>query len=111
MNTTIFQEWYDQFCAWIGERHVLLIDNCPAHINLVPRANVRILFLPKNTTALSQPLDAGVIKEMKGHYKKFLIEYGRKPDLAKVIHMATEAWEKIPIANMIKYFSQLIYCQ
>ena len=111
MNTAIFQEWY-KFCEWIGDRQVLLlVDNCPAHIKLEARPNVRVLFLPKNTTALSQTLDQGVIKEMKDHYRGFLIQYGLKPDLAKVMEMATKAWEDIPRQNMINYFGQLLYTQ
>merc|ERR1719300_497215 len=43
---------------------ILVADNCPIHktINL---SNVKLLFIPPNTTGYLQPLDLGIIRSFK----------------------------------------------
>ena len=54
-------------------RHVLLlIDNAPGHI-IGEYSNIRIQFLPPNTTAKLQPLDQGIIKSTKHNYRTILM--------------------------------------
>jgi hypothetical protein len=36
---------------------------------------VKLVFFPKNTTAGTQPLDAGIIKNFKHYYRKYLLDY------------------------------------
>ena len=48
---------------------LLLIDNAPAHPpELLQHPNVKVLFMPPNTTPVLQPMDQGVIKNFKSHY-------------------------------------------
>ena len=47
---------------------LLFVDNCSAHPNL-SFSNIKILFLPPNTTSVLQPMDAGIIKWFKGSYR------------------------------------------
>ena len=56
---------------------ILFIDNAPCH---PPRlegtfSNIKVVFLPKNTTSKTQPLDAGIIANWKIKYKKRLLRY------------------------------------
>lgn len=52
-------------------RNVLFIaDNCLSRANL--RA-IKLMFLPPNTTAISQPMDQGIIKILKGYYCEFVV--------------------------------------
>ena len=77
MNRTIFFRWLFRFDSYIGRipgrRAILILDNCSAHgtVEYLPDLlNVHVLFLPKNTTALLQPLDSGVIASLKKRFKK-----------------------------------------
>ena len=59
-------------------RHILLLlDNATSHdSNLKDKfSNIKIVFLPKNTTSKLQPLDAGVIKNFKVHYRRLLLQH------------------------------------
>ena len=67
------------------------------------------LFLPANTTSRHQPLDLGIIKNFKIHYRKLLFQYlvakieectmtsevTKKINILQVIRWIAEAWEKV----------------
>ena len=55
-----------------GRNVLLLIDNVPS---LEKFSNIKMVFLPKNTTSRLQPLDAGIIKNFKVHYGRCLIRH------------------------------------
>ena len=58
-------------------RHVaVILDNCSAHNSpeLSRLSHVKFYFLPPNTTAKLQPMDAGIIQNLKVHYKKRLVK-------------------------------------
>ena len=54
---------------------ILFMDNAPCHpAGLQDRlSNINIVFLPKNTTSKTQPLDSGIIASWKCRYKKRLL--------------------------------------
>ncbi|GBM76755.1 Tigger transposable element-derived protein 4 [Araneus ventricosus] len=52
---------------------VLLIYNCIAHIEPSSLQWIKVVFLPPNTTSVLQPMDQGVIRSLKCHYRKQLI--------------------------------------
>merc|ERR1711915_356416 len=53
---------------------LLLVDNAGGHGKQIEdlHPNVKIMFLPKNTTSLIQPMDQGVIQMMKTNYLEYL---------------------------------------
>ena len=81
MLTTIFQEWLQEFSKQVARRHknecvLLFLDNCPSHkTDGIVLSNVDIHFLPPNTTAKIQPMDAGIISSFKRHYRSLHIRW------------------------------------
>ena len=56
------------------ERKVLmLMDNCPAHKLTYNPKNIEIVYLPKNSTSVTQPLDAGIIKSFKSRFHHMIL--------------------------------------
>ena len=56
---------------------VLFLDNATSHQESIENnlLNIKLVFLPKNTTSMLQPLDAGIIRTFKLKYCKLLIRY------------------------------------
>ena len=84
MDTTIFKNWFfHTFVPSVKEHFrkigmledskcMLLLDNCNAHPNALElqKGNVFVVFLPPNVTAVIQPMDQGVIQNMKCYYRR-----------------------------------------
>jgi len=53
-----------------GKKILLLMDNVSSHDPALQEKffNIKVVFLPINTTSKLQPLDAGIIKNFKCHY-------------------------------------------
>ena len=72
MDSQIFEEWVrklDRTFRMEGRKIALLVDNCPARPSVSDLTNVELVFLPPNTTSVSQPMDQGVIRSLKAHYR------------------------------------------
>ena len=77
MTSHIMEEWLTTFNGRMKmqNRHVLLfLDNttCHPHIKF---SYVRLAWFPQNTTSVSQPMDQGIIRNVKVHYRKLLMQY------------------------------------
>ena len=83
----------------------LLMDNCSSHKIDLELFRVKIIYFPPNTTSLLQPLDNGIIRNLKLHYKKQLLSgYVRELDnsgtftrinIKTAIIYVHRAWETI----------------
>ncbi|KAI0221967.1 Tigger transposable element-derived protein 6, partial [Lamellibrachia satsuma] len=70
MTSVLFKEWLDKLNSKMklqGRNILLFVDNCGAHPE-VKLTNVKMVFLPPNTTSRLQPCDAGIIAALKAHY-------------------------------------------
>lgn len=75
MTSVIFEEVLKTFNSRMksqGRRVLLFLDNAPCHPNII-LTNVKLVFLPPNTTSASQPLDQGIIRAFKVQYRNLLM--------------------------------------
>ena len=110
MAGMVMKDWLKEFYGHVGGRNVLLLmDNFKAHIEGVelapPPPNVRIQWLPPNSTSLYQPLDQGILKNLKHHYRKQWLRFiirgfeqntdpFQKVSLHHAVHWVLHAWNQ-----------------
>ena len=98
----------------------LLMDNAGCHPPEIKDkySNVKVVFLPANTTSRLQPLDLGIIKNVKFHYRQLFLQYvltkieecdtasqvAESLNVLKAIHFVSEAWEKVKPETICKCF-------
>ena len=119
MDSTLFEEWareVDRRFTKEGREIVLLVDNCPAHPSIDNLVYTELIFLPPNTTLKLQPMDQGVIRSWKAHYKtmsiKKLIEVIEKKktfpefSILDVMQVLDLAWRKLTTKIVVNYFKK-----
>ncbi|KAJ6134766.1 hypothetical protein N7523_001088 [Penicillium sp. IBT 18751x] len=76
MRSDIMTDWLRDFYGRISidRRVLLLLDNASPHIvgirKAPPPPRIRVVFFPANATSIYQPLDQGIINNVKHHYRK-----------------------------------------
>jgi len=108
MNRDIFVEWLKLFDDELSQPTLLLLDSAGAHNDIdmrdqqnhIPWKHLHIQRLPKNSTSVTQPLDAGVISvfkraflEMLSNETHLIRNYGNKKNISNGL-----AWTLIPYA-------------
>lgn len=79
MDRHVYKSWWqDVLLLGVRERHggaqwVLIMDNSATHHIELTALDADVLFLPPNTTAVYQPMDAGVIAALKRLCKRRLL--------------------------------------
>lgn len=125
MTTHLFFEWLKRFNACTatteGRKVVLLIDNCRVHCTaetLLALSNLKVRFLPSNTTSKVQPKDAGVMPAMKLRYRRRKIERDfdlddecvrnvYKVEVLTAMRWFKEIWEEMPISIIFKCWKHI----
>lgn len=111
MTKSIFHEWLVKWDRSLKQKILLLLDNCSAHgqEDDIHLENIKLFFLPANTTSLIQPCDQGIIRTLKAYYrtemrrrilerlegeleKKSANEICRETDLLSAIHLLASSW-------------------
>ena len=125
MTTEVIKEVLEKLNAKLkrkGRKILLLMDNAPCHPhNLVDTfSNITIKFLPKKTTSMTQPLDAGIIVNWKVKYKKKPLRFvfssvGGKQNASEIvksvnvsmaIELGKQAWDKVSSDLIVKCFKK-----
>ena len=100
---------------------LLLLDNAGCHPPELLQdkfSNIKIIFLPANTTSKLQPLDLGVIKNLKVRYRHHFLEYvlakidaaATATDVTKSVNVLTalrwvaKAWREVKSITVQKCF-------
>ena len=128
VTVTLFEEWFSQnfipevkkFCEEKGIPFniLLLMDNAPSHPSFLKHLspNIKVVFLPPNTTSLLQPMDQGVIAAFKAHYLRYtfeklievtdreggpsILEFWKSFSILDAVKIIKKAWEKVTQNNM-----------
>ena len=122
MTSTLFENWFKYhfipavkfYCRRknLDFKILLLVDNCPAHPDLSHvDPNVRVEFLPPNTTSLIQPMDQGVIATVKALYRKItfskaheshdtLADFFKDFTIMDAVKNLGDAWSQVTAKNM-----------
>ncbi|XP_072165265.1 tigger transposable element-derived protein 4-like [Diadema setosum] len=122
MTGALFEAWLRKLDRKMEERKIaMVVDNCPAHPH-IKLDNIELVFLPPNTTSLTQPMDGGVIRNLKQHYRHILA-FRRlaaadggipfKWDLLDAIFALKTAWNKVSqqtIANAYRNVGFVLPC-
>lgn len=113
MTGTIWERWLrrlDSKMVQQGRHVLLLIDNCSAHVDVAGLKNVKVQFLPANTTSILQPCDQGVIRTLKAYFRTALRrsiidaidgneergpEVVKKLTVLNAMEMLDDAWTKV----------------
>ncbi|XP_046564277.1 tigger transposable element-derived protein 6-like [Haliotis rubra] len=119
MTSEMFSDWlrtFDRQCRSRGRCVILLVDNAASHnCKHVKLTNVKVHFLPPNTTSRIQPLDAGIIRTFKAYYKRSLVRHfiacaeDDKPqciNLREALRFVKSAWADVScqtIKNCFKH--------
>jgi hypothetical protein len=120
----------DIFCDWVKKlekkmtkkkrKIALIIDNCPAHPKIPGLQAIDLLFLPPNTMSKTQPMDQGIIQNLKVHYRKRVlvkfiaaIDKDTTPNinLLDALHLLSQAWNCVTPSTIANCFRHAGFAQ
>ena len=107
MTSQIFTELlaaWDLYLTKVNRKILLLVDNCTAHPHVSTLKNIQLELLPPNTTPLIQPMDQGIIKNLKTLYRKELVHTWKK---TFSIHPPLQLMSVLRFQS----FKQFFFCQ
>uniref|UniRef100_A0A915EK44 DDE-1 domain-containing protein n=1 Tax=Ditylenchus dipsaci TaxID=166011 RepID=A0A915EK44_9BILA len=71
MTADLFEEMLREWDGRLSQQRrkvLLFLDNFAGHPSDLKLDNIQLAFFPPNTTAKSQPMDQGIIENLKRHY-------------------------------------------
>ncbi|GBO43250.1 hypothetical protein AVEN_259902-1 [Araneus ventricosus] len=78
MTSSIFEQWlvnFDKKMRNQARKVLLVLNNGTCHAHGAQLKNVKLLFLPPNTTLKLQPLDHGIIKCFNMEYRQCALRH------------------------------------
>lgn len=110
MTSDIFRTWLgnlDRSMTVQGRKILMIVDNCPAHPKVEGLRSIELHFLPPNCTSGLQPMDQGIIRLLKVHYRKLSLKMildeidktGTRPDeklnVLQAMEFIRKAWNAV----------------
>ena len=123
MNSKLFEEWVrsmDRRMRGQGRKVLLLVDNAPSHPQLNLK-NVKIVFLPPNTTSVAQQMDQGIIQAVKLKFYRYQTEHIltqmeksskcgsdllKDVNVLNAIYWVSRAWREVDVSTIVKCFDK-----
>ena len=105
MGSALFEKWVralDRNFFNENWKIALIIDNWPAHPTIGNLSNVRLIFLPPNTTSVSQPMDQVVIKCLKTNYRRRLVRDNNMLGSGKRFTKDFNSWSTTVICSFME---------
>lgn len=105
---------------------MLILDNAPSHPTALNDLceNVKVIYLPPNTTSIIQPMDQGVIASFKAYYLRrtfsqaikmttgdeamTLAEFWKAFNIKNCIENVKEAWSEVTSSNLRAAWQRII---
>lgn len=132
MNCSIFENWFRKdfvprvkaflLSRGLLPKAILLLDNAGSHPKELHEEGIRVIFLPPNVTSLIQPLDQGIIENMKKNYRFHfvlslltaqeegieLLQQLKKITIKDVIFWIAKSWDEVSPSTIHKCWKPLI---
>ncbi|KAL8592868.1 hypothetical protein ACOMHN_050695 [Nucella lapillus] len=124
MTSEIFKSWLVSFDREMQQQHrqvLLVLNNCSSH-KLPPLRATKVLFLPPNATSKLHPLDVGIIRNVKYHYRLAVVSKllghidagGKSRDfkfsLLGADSAVKESWDKVSQPTIANSFQSAGFC-
>lgn len=122
MTQALFEDWFmncfipqaREYCAERGIpfKILLVMDNAPGHPPHLDdlHHDVRVVFMPPNTTALIQPMDQGAISAFKAHYLRTTFAQAIEAIDSDADLSLRDFWKQYNILQCIKNISTAWEC-
>jgi hypothetical protein len=112
MTSVILNDWLVKWDLELKRKIDLLVDKCTAHTNESLLKNIKVIFLPANTTSLFQPCYQSIIRAFKAHYRREMCALiiaelddiqdrsnasavAKKISLLDALHLVAMSWKRV----------------
>ena len=135
MDSTIFRQWfYEKFVPFchkalrdkrVPQKAILLMDNAPSNPDVENLSSedglITCAYLPPNTTSVIQPMDQGVLENIKRRYKMDLllrhlnendlgrntVDFIKSLNIKDAVLMAAKSWDDVEERTIVRSWNKL----
>lgn len=116
MTSTLWEQFlreYDKKFLQQKRNVLFIVDNCPAHPEIDKLHSIKVVYLPPNTTSITQPMDMGIIQNFKICYRKLLLSEmitaidnhaSYEINLLKAFFLIKKAWQFVSSETIANCF-------
>ncbi len=135
MDQAIFSDWFFKHFVpevrryleskYLDPKAVLLLDNAPSHPSasalITSDGKIKCFFLPPNVTSILQPMDQGVLENLKRRYKReFLrdlllrsseeisfMDFAKKLTIKEAVYFSAKSWNEVPSSALSRAWNKV----